>query len=199
MSVASLIEQANARNKQLTPITVRVSDAISAFVETITESTGISKQDLLLELLSSGMEQALRDLERKPDPAPNAKFHILNTNKAHTDEDQAMMLHEGIAAAFYDPWKLNINRIKKDDWIFLYENRRGIIAYGQGSGDVLKRDHQGNKDECHYQILKGFTTLATPLSAAKIKEVLDRNQVFARTMTGLPDGQKILAIVKALK
>jgi hypothetical protein len=64
---------------------------------------------------------------------------------------------------------------------------------------VQLRDHHGKKDECHYQVLEGFTILENPLSAAAIKKVLERNVVFLRTMSGMPDGQKVLNLIDSKK
>ena len=44
----------------------------------------------------------------------------------------------------------------------------------------------------HYQVLSDFKVLEEPLSAAEVRKILDRNVVFLRTMSGAPDGQKIL-------
>jgi hypothetical protein len=126
-------------------------------------------------------------------------FHILNTNKGNNDTDHPVMIAEGIAAAFYDPWKFNINRIKAGDWVFLYENQRGIVAFGQGSGETLIRDHEGNSEECHYQKLDGFTVLSNPISAKEVKKILGRNQIFLRTMVAMPDGQKVLNVAKNIQ
>jgi len=105
------------------------------------------------------------------------------------------MVDKGIAAAFYDPWKFNIDRIRKSDIVFLYENGVGIVAYGKGSGETLKKDNYEDKDECHYQKLIDYVKLESPISAAEIKKVLDRNVVFLRVMSSMPDGQKILDVI----
>lgn len=54
--------------------------------------------------------------------------------------------------------------------MFLYENGKGIVAYGRGTGKVKMRQHEGEKDECYYQVLEGFTILEQPVSAAAIKK-----------------------------
>lgn len=82
--------------------------------------------------------------------------------------------------------------------MFLYENGKGIVAFGMGTGETLKTDHQGNIDECHYQKLSDFVRLDRPLPAAEIRKILGRNVVFLRTMSGAPDGQKILDRIHAL-
>jgi hypothetical protein len=80
----------------------------------------------------------------------------------------------------------------------LYENGKGTVAYGKGTGETLKgADYEGNADEMHYQVLSDFTVLEEPLSAAEVRTILDRNVVFLRTMSGAPDGQKILDRISA--
>jgi len=48
---------------------------------------------------------------------------------------------------------------------------------------------------CHYQQLEGFTKLENPLTAKQIKAILGRPFPFLRTMTGISDGEKILAAI----
>lgn len=122
----------------------------------------------------------------------NVKFYLLNTNKRHSIKSHKEMLNKGMAAAYYDPWKFNINRIKKGDIVFLYETGVGIVAYGKGTGDVLIADVNGDKGECHYQKLVNFKILEKPLSANEIKKTLDRNIVFLKTMSAIRDGNKLL-------
>jgi len=195
-----LIAQSVAKNKTMSPVTVRVpSDALS-FVEEFSENFMLSKQEVLLTLLEAGIAAAKVELENRKEPSElSGDFHILNTNKGNNDTDHPVMITEGIAAAFYDPWKFNINRIKAGDWVFLYENQRGIVAFGQGSGETLIRDHEGNSEECHYQKLDGFTVLSNPISAKEIKKILGRNQIFLRTMAAMPDGEKVLNVAKNIQ
>lgn len=79
--------------------------------------------------------------------------------------------------------------------------REGDLAllfrgYGRGTGEVKTRDYHGDNDECHYQELEGFKILEKPLSAAEIKKILDRNVVFLRAMSAMPDGQKVLSFIE---
>lgn len=194
-----LIAQSVAKNKTMSPVTVRVPGEVLSFVEEFSENFMLSKQEVLLTLLEAGIAAAKVELENRKEPSElTGDFHILNTNKANNDTDHPMMLTEGIAAAFYDPWKFNINRIKANDWVFLYENQRGLVAFGQGSGETLIRDHEGNSGECHYQKLNGFTVLANPIPAKEIKKILGRNQIFLRTMAAMPGGEKVLVAAKNL-
>jgi len=65
------------------------------------------------------------------------------------------------------------------------------VAYGKAIGNTLVKDHNGDKNECHYQELEEFIVLKKPLSAKEIKQVLGRNVVFLKTMSGVPDGEQI--------
>jgi hypothetical protein len=197
-ALKNLISQSVAKNKDLVPMTVRVPASVQSFIEEFCENLGLSKQEALLALLQEGISQARTELNKPVQGDSEHSFHILNTNRGNNDNDHEMMLSEGIAAAFCNPWKENIKRIKVGDWVFLYENQRGIVAYGQGTGNVLSRDYDGVPEDCYYQKLEGFTTLSQPLSAKEIKQVLGRNQIFLRTMSGMPDGQKVLDKLKSL-
>ncbi|WP_236630376.1 hypothetical protein [Pseudomonas syringae] len=106
------------------------------------------------------------------------------------------MLSEGSAAAFYAPWKYNIDRIQEGDVVFLYENGKGIVAFGQGTGETEKREHHGYLEECHFQRLMDFTILDKPISAAEIKKAVQKNVVFLRTMSPMPDGKLLLDLIQ---
>lgn len=207
--ILSLIESSRKIKKESIASTVRMPEPLHTFIETLAYDLELSKQEVMLKLLEQGAkiaQEALAEVEKaelaeldaadKIEPQMTVGFYILNTNKAHSDEDSEWMLGKGIAAAFYDPWKWNINRIKANEVVFLYENGKGIVAYGRGTGEVKTRDHYGDKDECHYQELEGFRILERPLSAAQIKKILERNVVFLRTMSAMPDGQKVLSYIE---
>lgn len=186
----SLIKKSKAKKKELIASTIRMPKELHLFIEGLAEQLELSKQEVTLKIIEAGVEIAEKELELED--VINSAFHVLNTNRRHDESDHEYMLNNGVAAAFYDPWKHNIDRIKKDDLVFLYENGVGIVAYGKGSGITLKKDRYDDKDECHYQELSDFKILDKPISAAKIKKILNRNVVFLRTMSGMPDGQKIL-------
>jgi len=186
----ALIKKSKAAKTELVATTVRIPQSLHLYIEDLAVKLGLSKQEAIFRLVEAGIEVAELEFEKEDDVPAN--FHVLNTNRRHDEDDQEHMLSLGIAAAFYDPWKYNIDRIKKGDIVFLYENGVGIVAYGKGSGVTKKKDRHEDKDECHYQELEGFVILENPLSAARIKEILNRNVVFLRAMAGMPDGQKVL-------
>lgn len=195
--IKELIRESKKIKSDLVATTVRIPRELQLVIEDLAEYLSISKQDVMLKLIEEGVkvaEEAIAEDEGIDEKTSN--FHVLNTNKKHDLNDHKEMLSQGLAAAFYDPWKFNIDRIQKNDTVFLYENGVGIVAYGQGTGETLKKDRYGDKDECHYQKLQDFVVLKSPISASEIKKILDRNVVFLRTMSGMPDGQKVLDFIK---
>lgn len=197
-------ESKNAKKEELVASTLRLPTKLNSFVEALADQVSLSKQETMLYLIEAGVKIAEDELkldepdeeEKKQDPAAKQQqscgFYILNTNKRHSLQDQDWMLAEGVAGAFYTPFKFNINRIKKGDVVFLYENGVGIVAYGRGTAEVQITDYDGDKEETYYQKLDGFKTLSKPLSAPEIKKILGRNVAFLRVMAAMPDGQKVL-------
>jgi len=193
-SLIALIKKSKAVKKELVSSTIRMTIEENSFIEDLAEYLSLSKQETMLNLLQAGVEIAEKELNLNSleEELENNNFFILNTNKRHSVIDHDNILKNGVSAAFYAPSKYSIDRIKKGDTVFLYENGVGIIAYGKGTGNTLTKDHNGNKDECHYQVLEDFVRLDKPLSAKDIKKILGRNVVFLRTMSGITDGQQIL-------
>lgn len=207
--LSDIIRRAQSAKKELVASTLRLAPEEQSFIEEFAAQCSLTRQEAMRQLMKAGIEQAVKEIERfneveqlsrnagAAETNSGPRFHILNTNKRHSIESHHRMVKEGIAAAFYGEWKLNINRIRKNDVVFLYENGKGIVAYGKGTGETLKADYEGNADEMRYQVLSDFTVLDQPLSAAEVKTILDRNVVFLRTMSGAPDGKKILDRISA--
>jgi len=192
-TLKTLIKESKAVKRELLASTVRMPIELHSFVDELAEHLSLSRQEMLLKLIEEGMSVAKVELKLdNVEKQVSCNFHILNTNKRHSLDDHEQMLKDGVAAAFYGSWKENINRIKDNDTVYLYENGKGIVGYGKGTGKTLVRDHNGDKDECYYQILNEFKILEKPFPANEIKKTLNRNVIFLRTMTGMPDGQKIL-------
>lgn len=195
-------ESKNAKKEELVASTVRLPLKLNSFVEALADQVSLSKQEMMLRLIEAGVTIAEKELklddpeEEKQEQADKEKqscgFYLLNTNKRHSLQDQERMLREGVAAAFYEPWKFNINRIKKGDVVFFYENGVGVVACGWGTGEVIIDNYGNDPDEAHYQKLEAFKVLSKPLSAAEVKKILGRNVVFLRVMSAMPDGQKVL-------
>ncbi len=197
-TLRTLIRESKNTRQELVAATVRMPKELHSFVDELSEHLSLSKQEVLLKLIEEGASIARDELKLDvaDEEQENCSFHILNTNKRHSIDDHERMLKDGIAAAFYDPWKYNIDRIKDGDIVFLYGNGVGIVAYGRGTGNTLVRDYDGDKDECHYQELRDFKLLSAPITASEIKKILNRSVVFLRAMTGIQDGQKVLDIAE---
>ena len=197
--IAKLLEEKRKTKSELVPSTVRIPPETHSFIEELAEHLGLSKQETLAALIDDGVSAAkeVLKLDVPEEVSSDCAFHLLNTNKRNSLEDGRRMMAEGIAAAFYEPWKLSIKRLKKHDVVFLYENGVGVIAYGRATGETLIRDYDGDPDEFYYQKLDDFIRLETPLTAREIKEILGGSIVFLRTMTSIADGHKLLEALEA--
>ena len=54
--------------------------------------------------------------------------YILNTNYGNDPADDKDMIDKQKAAAYLDPWKRNIEKLKKGDKVFLYRSGQGIVC-----------------------------------------------------------------------
>lgn len=151
-------------------------------------------QDAIRQIVT--IRQKLLAATKPPDQAEegnSTNYYILNTNKANDPKTHLNMLTNGIAAAFCDPWKFKIERIKKGDVVFLYESGRGIVATGIASGNIEKVEYDGKPEEAYQQKLDNYKKVK-PLNATGIKKVIGTNIVFFNTMFKIPPelGSKIL-------
>ena len=188
----------NKSKKELIASTVRISIEANSFIEELSEQSSKTKQDVFKSLIETGIEVIKKELDLlEVEKKIVGNFHLLNTNKGNNLVDHENMLKDGTASAFYNHRKLNIERIKENDIVFLYENGIGIVAYGKGTGKTLKKDHNGNKDEWYYQELKDFKRLQKPISAKEIKKIDDIKIIFLRTMSTISNGKKILDLIES--
>jgi hypothetical protein len=196
--IKDLIKESKNARKETVPSTLRMPKELNDFVEEFAEQLSLSKQETMLKLIEEGVSIAKEELKRldtldeKQEPY---NYHLLNTNKGNNYSDHEWMLTNGYAAAFYDPWKFNIDRIKKGDRVFHYENGVGIVAMGVGTGNTIAKEYEGNDDECHYQELQEYKVLSKPMPSSEIKKALKRNVAFLRTMSGVPDGEMLYDII----
>jgi hypothetical protein len=197
--IAALLQEKKIAKSKLIASTVRIPEETHSFVEELAEHLGLSKQETLTNLIDDGVSLAKNalKLDEMDESSTECRYHLLNTNKRHNIEDTGRMLEEKIAAAFYSPWKFNIDRIKSGDVVFLYENGVGVVAFGYASGETLTRDYNGDADEFHYQHLSDFKKLEKPITASEAKKILNANIVFLRTMVSISDGHKLLEAVQS--
>jgi predicted transcriptional regulator len=201
MSLKTLIKESRAKKDETVSLTVRLTVEINSVVEEMAEQLSISKQRMLMECINEGLEIAkneflINEVSNEKIRTDKVVYHLFNTNKGNDSRDGIRMMKYEIVSAFYGNWKKEIDTIKKDDIVFLYENGVGIIAYGKATGDTIVTDRNGDKDEMHYQKLNDFIKLDKPLKASLIKKILNREIVFMRTHTYLDDGKLILNSIK---
>ncbi len=144
----------------------------------------LSKDDILVEF------NTFRIIE-DPDEDIEEGFYILNTNYRNDKSDDKDMIDNQKAAAYFDPWKRNIGRLKRGNKVFLHRSGEGIIATGIASGRLEKKPYHGeekHKDEEYCMRLDKFRKLNQPLSAAEVKRITEKDYRFMSTMFAI-DGE----------
>lgn len=197
MSTLKKLIQSAKEKEPLVASTVRIPKNLNDFIEELAEQLFLSKQEMMLKLIEEGCNIASEELNKNSEEDFNKmameknRYYLLNTNLQWCIEDHERMLNEGIASAFSDPWKFKIDILKKGDVVFLYANRRGIVACGKASGTKLDIIRRTDGDDGHCHKLDNFTILSKPLSASEIKKILGYSHPFLMTMSAISDGQKI--------
>jgi len=115
-------------------------------------------------------------------------YFVLNTNIGNNVKDHDEMLAVGKAAAYFDPWKVKIERLAKGDVVFLYQSGAGIVALGIADGKLQKAPYQGNPDHPYEEYsmkLLQFQGVFPPITASEIKRVTGNNYRFMSTLFGI--------------
>ncbi|WP_136799993.1 hypothetical protein [Desulfosediminicola ganghwensis] len=112
-----------------------------------------------------------------------SSYHLVNTCKAHGNKFHDNMISKERASAYNNPWKLSIMNIKKGDIVFLYESRKGIIAYGTSNSQYKIGDWDG--DEEYFVELDNFNRVKPAIRAGKLREIADYHVPLLRTYTSL--------------
>jgi hypothetical protein len=126
-------------------------------------------------------------------------YYILNTNYSNNPYCDTEMIQKKKAAAYFDPWKRNITKLKKGNYVFLYRSGEGIIAYGISDGKLEKTSYKGQPDEEYKVGLNSFKLLGKPLPAKEIKNITGINHRFMSTMFGIDreSAKKVLGHIKS--
>jgi hypothetical protein len=173
-----------------------------AHLDELSSSLDVTRQFLLTEMIKDKVDEALALYEEKQntpqamddedEPVSGSRFFILNTNKRHDVATHRDMVANGVAAAFCDPWKFQIERIKEGDVVFLYENGVGIVGTGIAPHEVEKVEYDGVAEDAYRKKLIDYRRVK-PLNARDIKKVVGGNLVFLRTLFEVPAefGKKI--------
>ena len=125
--------------------------------------------------------------------------YMLNTNKQSNPHYTEQMIKEHKAAAYYPGWREKIKRLQKGDVVFLYENGRGIRAYGEANGILNKKSCDGYDDYEYNMTLENFVVLSEPISAAQMKEIAKCGFNFRQTLCSISEdaAKKLKNYVKA--
>lgn len=200
--VSELIALRQQQDEKMEAITVRIPVSYVALIDELSSSLDVTRQLLLTEMIKDGVDAALALYEEKQNTPPEAdhadeafsgpRFFILNTNKRHDINTHRDMVTNGVAAAFCDPWKFQIERIKEEDVVFLYENGVGIVGTGIAPQEVEKAEYDGVEEDAYRKKLLDYRRVK-PLNARDIKKVVGSNLVFLRTLFEVPAefGKKI--------
>jgi len=151
---------------------------------------GIDIRSWVYRLYKVGEDNILVEFDTfriREDPYEDVEegFYILNTNYGNEPSDDRDMVDNQKAAAYFDPWKRNIQKLKKGDKVFLYRSGEGIVAMGAASGKLEKKPYHGDerhRNEEYCMNLDRFKRLRRPLRAAEIKRITGVNYRFMSTM-----------------
>lgn len=130
-------------------------------------------------------------------------FYVVNTNWTNDPRDDADMLRAKKVAAFFEPWKFKIARLKKGDHVFLYRSGSGVVAAGKANGKLRKAAYHAkaeNKDEEFSMDLLEFGLVESPITAAEVKSLTaSPGLIFRQTMFSLEPraGSKLYEAAKA--
>ena len=104
--------------------------------------------------------------------------------------NNAEMVAEHKAAAYYPGWREKIQRLQKGDYVFLYQSGKGIVAYGIADGILKKQECDGHPDYEYYMHLDNFKKLKKPITANEMKELAQKGFPFPQTMYSISDQVK---------
>ena len=184
--------------------TIKVPADIDLFASDVAAQLDVSKHEVLVAMLRDGADVARERYEKDDSSLVNeslsndnnrTNYFMLNTNKSQDEETHNWMVKDKIASAFCEPWKFKIERIRPGDIVFHYESGAGIIGFGTATGEIQKVNYYGNQDDTYYYRLKDYKELDTPVSAKKIKEILNRKIPFASTLICLRDGEVLKEVL----
>ncbi|MEZ5538194.1 MAG: hypothetical protein R3F02_21505 [Thiolinea sp.] len=188
------------RDTNITTVTLRIPDEELLSIDEISSQLNLTRQDVLAQFVSHGIEKAQAMIEEHNrqeaglDDSTNSQpdYYLLNTNTRHGMADHNDMMENGLAAAFWGHWKNSINKLKKGDRVFLYQNRVGIVATGIATGNTIVSDIRGDDGimypEKHSQKLDNFLK-NFQITLKSCKEITKTNLPILRVMSRLSEEQ----------
>ncbi|MFA5119423.1 MAG: hypothetical protein WC695_11360 [Candidatus Omnitrophota bacterium] len=193
MTIEKYISEKAQQKADTEAVTLRLPRSTVAIIDEFSLTLGVNRQELMAEFVKDSLKTALAlydKMQNVPDSVNRMvddedentpRYVFLNTNKGNTPSDHFYMVSNGIAAAFYDPWKFKIDTLRKGDVVFLYESGVGIVGVGKANGKTEILDKGKDVDETHQQKLIDYRNVS-PLSAREIKKLTGTNMRFLQTM-----------------
>ena len=153
------------------------------------------EEKMLLEILP--FREVDDPLEDQAEGA-GISYYLVNTNLKNDIQDDADMISGKKVAAYFEPWKYKITRIRRGDVVFLYRNGQGVAAFGKADGKLIKGAYHGDlkhADEEFFMKLTGVNLVDPPMTAAELKDITGKQLVFMQTMVSLDEasGAKVQA------
>lgn len=203
--IIDMIDSNEQSKKEAVATTVRMSYEISAQIAGLVDYLNTTKNDVMISLLKTALDQAYAHIEKKVQDdnlneinKEGVSYYLVNTNKGQNINDHNRMLAEGHIELFGKDAKNTLKNIKKDDVVFLYVNGVGIVAYGKASG-VIKKAHRYDdpqQEEYHYQELTGFKKLSKPLTIKEINKSQGKRICCLHSLSFLKKGEELLKLMK---
>lgn len=191
MAIEDFILQKAQQKDDTQAFTLRLPTGTVGSIDDLALILSVTRQELVAELVKDSLERAIQKYEavqnkielpeQAIDSEAKQKYVVLNTNKRRGMNDHLNMVNNGIAAAFYDPWKFKIDSLKKGDIVFLYESGVGIVGVGKANGQLEVQDYGKDVDETHQQRLTDYKRVK-PLGAMEIRKITESKMVFLQTM-----------------
>lgn len=182
-------------------LSIRLATTTVNTLDELAQELEKTRSELITTFIEGGIDELENQLKKQLEKqetnevfldenrTADKRYFLLNTNFNNSETDHYTMLENEEASAFYKHWKENIRHLREGDAVFLYQSSVGIVAYGFVSGRLIKRNHNGNKNEWYAKKLDHFTRLDKPLTAKACKEVTKTNIIFRKTMISLSQAQ----------
>ncbi|MCG6200432.1 hypothetical protein [Psychromonas antarctica] len=182
-------------------LSVRIPSITVNLIDELASALDKTRSDLITTFINGGIEELEKQLSvtRAQNESPeiensertdsDARYFMLNTNYNNSEEDHYTMLENEEASAFYAHWKENIAYLKENDIVFLYQSGNGICGYGLADKELIKRDHEGKKNQCYSRKLNQFVRATKPITAKACKDATKSNLNFRNTMVSLTKDQ----------
>ena len=208
MTIANFISERTKKVPSLIEseqITIRLESTLIEEIDGLVASLDVTRNALLTELIidalpkiqalcTEALDANLEDEHWEVENGENnekPRFFFLNSCKRYSLSDSNRMINEGVAAAF-DGHKNKINRLRKDDVVFIFENGKGIVGVGRASGKTVTKNHGYEQELLNYSKVK-------PFSVRDIRKTIDKKLPYLATLFKLSNANDGIEIEKRLE